>query len=145
MISWVCLDSGIVLKLVLREDDSLLAKQLWETLANTDRQPVAPRVFSFEFTSVLRKNVYRGVITPEYGLAALQYLMRLDVKILTIPDIHVNAWQFAEQFNRPAAYDAHYLAMAEHLGCEFWTADKRLYNAVHEELSWVRWLGNFSD
>ncbi len=42
------------------------------------------------------------------------------------------------------SYDAHYLALAEHLGCEFWTADKRLHNAVHEKLPWVRGLGDFS-
>ena len=45
------------------------------------------------------------------------------------------------RFNHPAAYDAHYLALAEMMDCEFWTADERLFNAVRDELSWVRWLG----
>jgi len=49
----------------------------------------------------------------------------------------------ATHFNRPTAYDAHYLALAEMLGCEFWTADRRLYNAVKEELPWVKWLSDF--
>ena len=31
--------------------------------------------------------------------------------------------------------------LAEMLACPFWTADERLYNAVKEQLSWVRWLG----
>jgi predicted nucleic acid-binding protein len=48
---------------------------------------------------------------------------------------------FATRFNRPAAYDAHYLALAEMMNCEFWTADERLFNAVRDKLSWVRWLG----
>jgi predicted nucleic acid-binding protein len=47
----------------------------------------------------------------------------------------------ATRFNRPATYDAHYLALAEMMDCEFWTADERLFNAVRDELSWARWLG----
>ena len=47
----------------------------------------------------------------------------------------------ATRFNRPAAYDAHYLALAEMMNCEFWTADRRLFNVVKDELPWVRWLG----
>ena len=46
-------------------------------------------------------------------------------------------------FNHLAAYDAHYLALAEMLGCEFWNADERLYNTVKDELPWVKWLGDF--
>lgn len=46
-------------------------------------------------------------------------------------------------------HDAHYLALAQTLDCEFWTADERLYNAVRDQLPWVRWLGlydaSFSD
>ena len=29
------------------------------------------------------------------------------------------------------------------MGCEFWTADKRLANVVQDELPWVRWLGDY--
>jgi predicted nucleic acid-binding protein len=48
----------------------------------------------------------------------------------------------ATQFNRPTAYDAQYLAVAERLGYDFWTADERLYNVVNTQLSWVGWLGS---
>ena len=34
------------------------------------------------------------------------------------------------------------LALAQLRGCEFWTADERLYNAVSKELEWVKWVGN---
>ena len=37
-------------------------------------------------------------------------------------------------------YDAHYLALAERLGAEFWTADRRLQQAVGATLLWVRLL-----
>jgi len=37
-----------------------------------------------------------------------------------------------------AVYDAHYLALAERLGAEMWTADRRLCQAVGAALPWVR-------
>ena len=49
---------------------------------------------------------------------------------------------FALQFNR-TFYDSTYLALAEHLGCEFWTADGRFYNAVKDSLSFVKWLAHY--
>lgn len=34
-------------------------------------------------------------------------------------------------------------ALAEILGCEFWTADERLVNAAKDKLPWNRWLGDY--
>jgi predicted nucleic acid-binding protein len=42
--------------------------------------------------------------------------------------------------NRAAAYDSFYLALAETLQCELWTADRRLRSAI--DLPWVRWAGS---
>jgi predicted nucleic acid-binding protein len=61
----------------------------------------------------------------------------------TFDGIHERAWQLATEFGRPTAYDTHYLALAEHLGCPFWTADQRLFNAVSDKLEWVHFLGDF--
>ncbi len=47
----------------------------------------------------------------------------------------------AQALNLPTIYDALYLALARDHGCEFWTADERLYNAVRDRLPWVHWIG----
>ena len=46
------------------------------------------------------------------------------------------AYEWALQLKRAASYDSSYLALAESLGCELWTADARLQRAVG--LPWVR-------
>lgn len=53
----------------------------------------------------------------------------------------LRAVELASDLGLPAVYDAHYLALAERMGCELWTADERLWNSVRTSLSWVRWIG----
>jgi predicted nucleic acid-binding protein len=55
---------------------------------------------------------------------------------------HEAAIETAWKLNRPATYDAHYLALAEKLGAEFWTLDQRLFNAVRHQLPWVHLVGS---
>ena len=139
--SLVCVDAGILIKLVVAEEDSDRADALWEQWKEDGVRVVAPGLLPFELTSVLRKKVHRGLLSPAEGKEAFDTVHRLPVQVLTPPDLHRRAWELATRFNRPAAYDAHYLALAEMMNCEFWTADERLLNAVGGELPWVHWLG----
>lgn len=145
MNSWVCVDSSIVLKLVLNEPDSCKAEALWLNWLKTGQIPVAPPLFPFEVTAVLRKHVARGSITEENGRVALDKALAFRVRLSTFDALHKRAWDIAIQLNRPTAYDAHYLALASEIGCEFWTADARLFNSAKASLPWVRWLGHFED
>src|SRR5438477_244782 len=52
------------------------------------------------------------------------------------------AFEWAGRLNQVRAYDGFYLALAEQLKAEFWTADKRLANAVQQiGANWVHWIG----
>ncbi len=63
--------------------------------------------------------------------------MNLGLRFSGDAELHRQALKIAQRYNLPATYDAHYLALAERLGIEFWTADRRLFNAVRSSLSWV--------
>ena len=143
MTSQICVDSGILLKLLLNESDSHLAEALWRGWVTAGVQPIAPYLFPFEVTAVLRKHTHRGAIQTEIGEKILEKALQFDVTLQTFAGIHERAWQLATEFGRPTAYDTHYLALAEQLGCPFWTADLRLFNAVTQKLDWVNYLGNF--
>ncbi|MCL6560570.1 MAG: type II toxin-antitoxin system VapC family toxin [Firmicutes bacterium] len=54
--------------------------------------------------------------------------------------LHQSALEWAAHLGLPATYDSYYLALADSLGCEFWTADERLYNTVKERVAWVHYL-----
>ena len=43
------------------------------------------------------------------------------------------------RYELPATYDAHYLALAEWMDIELWTADMRLVKAIRSfDLDWVK-------
>ncbi|HQI83431.1 MAG TPA: type II toxin-antitoxin system VapC family toxin [Anaerolineae bacterium] len=137
----VCIDANLALKLVLAEEDSPRVLTLWRHWIESDTLIVAPPLLAYEVTSVLRGKVHRGALTAAAGDEAFTLIHAQGIEYLAPPALHSRAWELAKRFARPNAYDAHYLALAEMLACPFWTADERLYNAVKEHLSWVRWLG----
>jgi predicted nucleic acid-binding protein len=143
MPSRVCVDINIALKLVLPEIDSAKAQALWVHWVESGTEIVAPPLFLIEGTSVLCTHVHRGLITPEESQLLLQALQAQQVQLIFPEHLHERALTLALRFGQPQAYDAYYLALAEILPCEFWTADVRLYRRVSAALPWVRWLGAY--
>ncbi|PKO21077.1 MAG: hypothetical protein CVU38_16640 [Chloroflexi bacterium HGW-Chloroflexi-1] len=136
----ICVDASFALKLVLDEEDSEAAQALWTAWSAQDVEIIAPCHLIFEATSVIRNHVYRRDISADAGQAAFDALLAQEIKLLQPGFIEKRAWELAQQYNRPTAYDACYLALAENAGCELWTADGRLYKAVHDALPWVKSL-----
>ncbi len=139
----VCTDAGLALKLVLPELDSALARTLWTEWNTQQVNVIAPSLWAYETVSVIRNRVHRDLLPASLEEAALDTLQNLPIQLLRPDGLHRRAWELARHFNRPAAYDMHYLALAEIYRCPCWTADERLFNTVRAELNWVRWLGNY--
>ena len=137
MNSQVCVDASFVIKLGLPEEGSNQVETLWREWRRQGREIVAPPLLCYEITSILCHAVYRRRITREEGLYILEHLLAFPIRLLVPQDLHVKAWQMAISMGQPAAYDAHYLVLAQSLGCEFWTADKRLSQAAGDRMPWV--------
>lgn len=138
----VCVDSGISLKRVfLDEPDSELARSLWTEWHGHRIAVIAPTLWAYEVTSVIRNKVHRGRLAPELEGDALLAVHLLPLKLMAPDGLHRHASEIARHFRQPAAYDAHYLALAQMHDCLFWTADERLFNTVRREFDWVHWLG----
>jgi predicted nucleic acid-binding protein len=141
---WVVADSGILLSSVLPEPLSSTAKALLRLWLREGIEIAAPTLFRYELVAVIRKNVARGIISASEAVISRDFVLEYSVQLFMDDDLLRRGYELAARFNRPTAYDTQYLAVAERLNCEFWTADERLYNAVHNDLNWVKWLGNFS-
>ncbi|MDO8692307.1 MAG: type II toxin-antitoxin system VapC family toxin [Dehalococcoidia bacterium] len=137
----IAVDASIALKLVLQEPDSQLAQATWQTWTKDSEVVIAPGLFRAETLSVVRRKVHQGLLSEPDGEQASTVLDNLAVQIGEPGHLYAVAWRIAKRFNRPTIYDSCYLALAFIVGCELWTADHRLANAVRTQLPWVRLLG----
>ena len=141
MDSRICIDASLGLKLVLAEPDSDRAEAEWQTWLKAGVDILAPFLFIYETSSVLRNRVFRKELTAIEADEAARIIADLGITYLHPPDIRQSAWELARRFNRPTAYDSFYLALAQHQGCALWTGDKRLYNAVKNDIEWIHVVG----
>ncbi len=136
----VCVDASFALKLVLDEPESARVSELWAAWIEAGVEIVAPYHLIFEAVSVIRNNVYRKNLSAESGELAFKAFLAQDIRLLTPQELHQQAWTLAARFNRPTMYDVYYLALAERLNCDVWSADRRLYNAVAGEFPRLKML-----
>lgn len=141
MDSKICIDASVALKLVLSEPDSEIAEAQWQHWLSDRVEVLAPFLFVYETSSVLRNRVFRSELTPNEANEAAGVIADLNITYLHPPGITQSAWELAGRFYRPTAYDSFYLALALHQGCPFWTGDKRIYNAVKNAFDWIHLLG----
>ena len=141
----VVVDASGALKWVLLEADSDRAKSLLDRWTSEGKGIVAPALFTYEITNIVYRQVVTGKFTFDEAVQGLSELFSIGVQLRfsEYEDISMQAMKIAHQFHLPASYDAHYLALAKHEGCEYWTDDSRLWNSVKRTLNWVRWLGDY--
>lgn len=132
----VCVDASLVLMLLLEEEGSERAEALWARWQAEGATPLGPPLLFAEVPSVLRGAVFFGRLSPAEGDEAFETFCAMGIAVSRRPDLHRLAWELAKQHRRPRVYDSLYLAAAQAEGCELWTGDRRLVNAVR--LPWVR-------
>ena len=140
--SAVVLDSGILIASVFPETLTHQAQHLIKQLQADGIQFHAPALLRYEVVAVSRKAVYQGRVTAEEGLRARNRLLSVPVTLHLDDDLLKRGYELATEYNRPTAYDAQYLALAERLKCDFWTTDERMLNAIKDRFATIRWLGN---
>jgi predicted nucleic acid-binding protein len=106
-------------------------------------QLFAPTLWLAECTSALRAGVYDRQFSSTAGRTALADLFTLQVELRPLDVLLCQAaFDWAARLRQRRAYDALYLALADQMGTEFWSADQRLVNSARQAgMTRVHWIG----
>lgn len=138
--STVCVDANIIVRLVLFAEDKIQA--LWKNWESQEFRFVAPSLLHYEVVNSLYQYQKNGLISSTSLERALEAALALPVDLVDDDHIHRRAMTLASQYNLAAVYDAHYLALAEWMEVDLWTADMRLINTLKPfKVKWVKGIG----
>ena len=139
--STVCVDASIVLRRALQPDDDAI-KELWQSWVDDEVRLVAPTLLFYEVTNGLYQQQRNKILSPETIWKALELVLDLPINLVNEANLHLRAREIAMEYNLPATYDAHYLALAEWMDIDLWTADMRLINTLKPfKVKWVKGIG----
>jgi predicted nucleic acid-binding protein len=133
-------DASVILSAFFPDEDQAQAQALIRDHVVGRVALVAPSLLLYEVTNAVVQARRRGRISDEQVEKILSSFEGLGIALRPV------TWQqilpLALRFDR-SAYDAAYLALAEMAELRLFTGDRRLYNAIHEHLDWVQWIGDY--
>lgn len=139
----VVIDANLALALIIRLPYSAAAQRMMDTWRAGQAELMAPTLWEYECVTGLRRAVSLNLLTRQEAAEMVDLLLALEVRHRDpSPALHQRALEWTEYIGQSKAYDAQYLALAESLEAEFWTADRRLANTLKERgHTWVHWVG----
>ncbi len=132
-----CIDANFVVKLVNNPSETSSYLTLWDRWEQSQTQIIAPTLLCYEVTNVFHRMRRAGQLLDTEAQQSLNNALNLPIRFYGDLQIHQQALEIAQQFNLPAAYDAHYLALAQRFQAVLYTGDKRLFNKVHPTFTWI--------
>ena len=100
-----------------------------------------PEFFYYEIASGISKAVARKDITGKEGQQALNDILQMEIETYSLPDVKT-VYYFSQGCKR-SIYDSFYLILAQNLEAEFWTADRKLYDAVSSKFKFIKWIEDY--
>ena len=136
-----CVDASFVVAWLVPSQGSAAVEEAWLPFVQGHDDFIAPPLLYDETISTIRRLAWRGLL-PEQGARRLVTdFLSLDIPTLTPPGLYQRSYELAARYNRKTAYDTCYLALAEHLSCDFLTLDKRLHGVAQWDFPRVRLVG----
>jgi predicted nucleic acid-binding protein len=140
-VTQIVVDASLAVKWALQESDTAEAEHLLQIWLDQGVELLGPSWYACEASNVLFQRVRGAQIDAEKARLDLLDLLGLITVTDYEPAVAIRALALAIQLGQRATYDCHYLALAEYLDCEYWTADLRFWTATRVAFPRVRWIG----
>ena len=113
-----CIDANLAAKWIFAEEYSDRALQLMARWMEDRERLCAPPLLTIEVTNIIRQRMLREGVTLPQAQRLLNQFLAFPVTLLSPASLYERALVLAEEHRLPAVYNAHYVALAELLGCD---------------------------
>jgi len=143
----VVVDASVAVKSVVNESFTLQAQQLLKDVSLAHQLIYAPPHFLGESLNAIFQK-FRSTdplkhISEEELLEAVTKLLAFPFRVITPPNLYLEALQFVKAHQQVTLYDAMYVVLAQSLNLELWTADENLVSLVGSVAPWVRLISDY--
>jgi predicted nucleic acid-binding protein len=144
----VVVDASVAIKLVLEEELSDQALALVKDTTEAGKLVIGPPLLPSEVTSAIYQRMRGGrppavTITEREAETALSRFVALGIERMEPVGLYQQAYGLARLHSLRNVYDAIYVALAQILGMELWTADRPLATTLGASSPWVKWIGTY--
>ena len=140
----VVVDASLAFKWLVKEDHSDEARAISRSWASQGVRTTAPYLMPVEVANALHRRVVQGELALEDAGRLLETLLASGIDLQESPALHVRALELARELNQGAVYDSHYLALAQQLDCDLWTADEKFFKVARQAAGNIRWIGDIA-
>ncbi len=135
----VVVDANLVAALLIQLPYSRESRDRFCVWRRERDELVAPTLMEYEVCSTLRKAVLAGLLPTEQARDALMRMRDLSIRLVPpTVELHRATLRWAQELGRLRTYDAQYMAVAEELRADLWTADVKLFNRAKQlGIAWV--------
>jgi predicted nucleic acid-binding protein len=123
----VVLDASLAVKLLVLEAYTPQARALSLYWRSAGIQLIAPDFMPSETATAFRKKISEQTLTLDGAKQLMARFYELRISLRPSWLLHDRAIDLAVELNQRLAYDSHYLALAESLDSDFWTADRPFF------------------
>jgi predicted nucleic acid-binding protein len=121
----VVLDANALIVLALDRQRAVAVEELLRVWKAEGEELHAPVLMRYEIASALAQAVSAGQLMPEAVAEASQRIGSVPIVLHQLNDTPAVV-AMAQRLERRSAYDAAYVVLAEELGKQLWTLDRRL-------------------
>jgi predicted nucleic acid-binding protein len=138
----IAVDASVSVMIVIPEPFSPQAIALFRDAQLAQDRLAAPYVLPIEVTNAIRRHMRRADLTIAAARHVLDRFLVQPIDLLISHELHRQALRLAAMYSL-GGHDAHYVALAQLLDCELWTADERILRATSGQLPFVRFIGDY--
>jgi predicted nucleic acid-binding protein len=141
----VVIDANVAVKWYLRNENyRAKAKDILADARKNRVALLAPPFFPYEFETAIQRRLLGRTITLKEADSYLKVFYQVPISLIDDPQLITKAREIARQTYQVTIYDSLYAALAELQGCDFWTADRKFYEAATKQFASVRFLADYN-